>query len=86
MRQIQPETGEYLVFFQNTNPIIFVTFISLFYDLLYQRGYQRLDILEIKREKFRSMRQLRPETGESLAIFQNTDPIVFILFISLFLT
>ena len=23
------------------------------------------------------MRQLRPETGESLAIFQNTDPIVF---------
>ena len=25
MRQIQPETGESLVFFQNTNPIIFVT-------------------------------------------------------------
>ena len=32
------------------------------------------------------MRQLRPETGESLAIFQNTDPIVFALFIYLFLT
>ena len=32
------------------------------------------------------MRQLRPETGESLPIFQNTDPIVFVLFISLFLT
>ena len=32
------------------------------------------------------MRQLQPETGESLAIFQNTDPIVFVLFISLFLT
>ena len=28
-------------YFQNTNPIIFVTFISLFFDLLYQRGYQR---------------------------------------------
>ena len=39
MRQIQPETGEYLVFFQNTNPIIFGTFISLLFDLLYQRGY-----------------------------------------------
>ena len=32
------------------------------------------------------MRQLRPEKGESLAIFQNTDPLVFVLFISLFLT
>ena len=32
------------------------------------------------------MRQLRPETGESLAIFQNTDPIVFVLFISLIFT
>ena len=41
MRQIQPETGESLLFFQNTNPIIFVLFISLFFDLLYQRGYQR---------------------------------------------
>ena len=41
IRQIHPETGESLAFFQNTNPIIFVTFISLFFDLLYQRGYQK---------------------------------------------
>ena len=33
--------GNILYFFQNDNPIIFVTFISLFFDLLYQRGYQR---------------------------------------------
>ena len=26
------------------------------------------------------MRQLRPETGESFAIFQNTDTIVFVFF------
>ena len=32
------------------------------------------------------MRQLQPETGKSLPIFQNTDPIAFVLFISLFLT
>ena len=32
------------------------------------------------------MREIRPETGESLAIFQYTHPIVFVLFISLFLT
>ena len=41
MRQLWPETGESLAIFQNTNPIIFVTFISLFFDLLYQREYQR---------------------------------------------
>ena len=41
IRQIQPETGESLALFQNTNPIIFFTFISLLFDLLYQRGYQR---------------------------------------------
>ena len=35
-------------------------------------------------KKCRHMRQLRPETGESLAILQNTDPIVFVLFIIIF--
>ena len=32
------------------------------------------------------MRQLRPETGESLSNFQNTDPILFLLIYSLFFT
>ena len=41
MRQIQAETGESLAIFQNTNAIVFVILISLFFDLLYQRGYQR---------------------------------------------
>ena len=40
MRQIQPETRESL-FFQNNNPIVFVMFISLFFDVLYQRGHKR---------------------------------------------
>ena len=31
-------------------------------------------------------KQVRPETGESLEIFQNTYPIVFVLFISLFMS
>ena len=35
------EQGNPLQFFQNTDPIVFVLFISLFFDLLYQRGYQR---------------------------------------------
>ena len=41
MRQLRTETWESLVFFQNTNPIIFGMFIYLFFDLLYQKGYQR---------------------------------------------
>ena len=39
---------------------------------------------EIKWIKCRSMRQLRPETGESLAIFQNTDKKLFVLCTNLF--
>ena len=33
--------GNPLQFFLNTDPIVFVLFISIFFDLLYQRGYQR---------------------------------------------
>ena len=32
------------------------------------------------------MSQIQPEIGEFFAFFQNTDPIVFVMFISLFLT
>ena len=41
MRQIHPETGEYVFFFQNINPIVFVTLISLFFELLYAGSYGR---------------------------------------------
>ena len=41
MRQLQPETGESLVIFQNTNPIVFVMIIYLLFDLFYKRVYQR---------------------------------------------
>ena len=61
MRHIQTEEGESLViFFQNTNPILFVVFISWFFDLMYQRGYRGYHLLEIKCNKCRYMRQLRP--------------------------
>ena len=39
MRQLPPETGEYQCnIFQNIDPNVFV--FLLFFDLLYQRGYQ----------------------------------------------
>ena len=75
-------------FFQNTNPILFVIFISYCFDLLYQRGYQRYDFLEIKWKKCRRMRQLRPETGESLVFFFKTliKLYLFCLFLYFWLT
>ena len=68
MRQIQRETGESLVFFQNTNPKLCIMIIYLFFDLLDQRGYQRWNLLDISWKKCRAMWQLRPETGKSLVI------------------
>ena len=41
MIQIEAEKGESLAIYQNTNTIVFVMFISFFFDLLYQRGYWR---------------------------------------------
>ena len=33
--------GNIISVFQNTNQIVFILFINLYFDLLYQRGYQR---------------------------------------------
>ena len=54
-------------------------FTSLFFDLLYQKEYQRQYFLDIKQKK-RPTRQLQPEKGEFLASFQNNNQIVFVLF------
>ena len=76
--------GNTVYFFQKNNPIIFVTFISSFFDLLYQRGYQRWDLLEIKWKKCWPIRQLQPETGESLEFFTTLIQLYF--FFNLFFT
>ena len=47
MRQLWPETWEPLAIFQNTDPIVFVLFISLLFELLYHRGHQRKYIYRI---------------------------------------
>ena len=39
MSQLRPETEEYIELCQNTDPIVFILCISLFFDLLYQRWY-----------------------------------------------
>ena len=40
--------------------------------------------LEIKWKKCQSMRQVRPERGESLAIFQNTNKNLYVLYANYF--
>ena len=37
MMELRPEKGEFPIFFQNANPIVFVFLIYLFFDLLYHR-------------------------------------------------
>ena len=63
--QLVPETGEHLAFpsFKTPTKIDFL-FIYLFFDLLYQRGYQR-QYFWILYKKPQPMRQLQPETGGS---------------------
>ena len=75
MSQIQPETGESLVFF-------FKTLIQLY--LLPSFIYSFIDQMK----KWGSMRQLRPETGESLSIFFETliQLYLFCLFLYFWLT
>ena len=40
MRQIHTETWESIAFIQKTNPIIFVMFISLFFDYCIKKGIE----------------------------------------------
>ena len=65
MRQLWPETGECLATFQNTNTIVFVLFVFLIFDLLYQRGYQGIYFGHWILNCW-PIREQRPETGESL--------------------
>ena len=66
--------------------IFFKTLIQLYLlrSFLYSLTYCTKEViednnLEIKWKKCRSMRQLRPETGESLAVFQNTNKNLYVL-------
>ena len=69
MRHIQPETGESLAFFFK---ILIQLYLlrSFHYSLNYCiKEVIKGKIFGILNKKVRPMRQLRPETGESLAIF-----------------
>ena len=71
MRQLGPETGKPLAFFfQRTDPIIFVLFISLFLTYCIKEGIKGT-IFGHYIKIFWPMRQLRPEIGKSLAKSSN---------------
>ena len=66
MRQLRPETCESLAIVQNTDPIVFVLFISLFLTYCIKEGIKG-NIFGQYIQKYWPMRQLWPKTGESLA-------------------
>ena len=65
------------------NLIVFVMFISLLFDLLYQKGYQ-MQYFGGQMKNCCPIRHIWPEIGEAFDFFQNTDPIIFVRFIFLF--
>ena len=65
MRELWPEAEEYLAIFQNTDPIIFVWFISLFLTYCFKEGIKGNTFCILNLKVF-AMRHLRTETGESL--------------------
>ena len=86
MRQIHPETGESLVLFFKT--LIQLYLLRLFiYSLTYciKEGIED-NHLDIKWKMCQSIRQIRPGTGESLAIFQNTNIKLFFVCTNFWLT
>ena len=68
---------------QNSNPIVFVIFIYLFFDLLYQRDYQRWYVLESKWKCFGVQGRYSLNQWNNFNIFQSTNTIVIVLFIYL---
>ena len=69
--------------FQNTDQIVFVLFISLFFDLLYQIGYQKWVLFDIKRKKCLPTRQLRPEEGNPLQFFKTLIYCICYVYLSI---
>ena len=68
MRQIQPETGESLVFFKTTIQLYLLRLFPYYLTYCNKEGNDDNN-LDIKLRMFWPMRQIRPETGEPLAIF-----------------
>ena len=79
MRQIHTETGESLVLFFKTLMQLYLL-CSFPYSLTYciKEGIEDNN-LENKQKKCRPLRQLHPETGEYLALFQNTNKKLIVL-------
>ena len=78
MRQIQTETGKSLAIFQNTNPIVLVMFISLFFDLLNQRRYRRKSLWRLNEKCVGIWGRYSLKQGNPLKKIQNTDKMLLL--------
>ena len=81
MRQLWTETGDYLAKYKVIDQILFI--LSPFFVIInVSKRLSTIISFENKCLKYPPMRQIQPETRESLGIFLNTNPIVFVIFIS----
>ena len=69
MKQIQPETGEYLPIFQNNNTIIFFMFLFLYSFTECIKEGIKCNLLENQVKRCWIRTQLQPETWKYLANF-----------------
>ena len=66
-----------------SNRIVFVLSSALLFYLLYQKDYQRWDLLRLN-EYIGLWGRYSLKQGNPLYFFQNTNPIIFVTLISLF--
>ena len=66
-------------FFQNTDPILFILFVFLFFDLLFQRGYQGHYIWKIEFKSVGLWGSYGLKLGNPLQNLKITTLIVFVL-------
>ena len=65
-----------------SNQIVFVLSLDLLFYLMYQNSYQRWDILRLN-EYIGLWDKYRLNQGNTLYFFQNTNSVIFVVFISL---
>ena len=79
MRQLRPETGETLVTIFKTLIQLYLFCLFLYYLTYYTKEGIKGNIFGNSTKNCWPKMQLRPETGESPAIFKSTNKIVFVL-------
>ena len=79
-----PKKGNPLQNFKTTYQIVFVWSDVLFFYFMYQKGDKKKDILRLNKKSVVLWGRYSLKPGNPLYFFHNMNPIVFVMFISLF--